>query len=133
MSLACRHFLNEAVTFSRVMLPEIMDPEETILWHIQNLGIVADRPFESMQGLTLFRFVETPEQARHSWVTVPDARGLWVDWSANLTQGGLGRMIKTVFKTLKRPEWVGFSRHKHDDRMSVYPVSFFDRLVKAGL
>lgn len=131
--IAYSHLVREAVDFARVMLPNIKSPEATIQWHIQNLGIVVDRPFDSLQGLTLFRFVETPEQARNPWVTVPKARGLWVDWSANLTQGGLGRMIKTVFETLKRPEWVGFSRYKHNDRMSVYPAGFFDRLVKARL
>lgn len=127
------YFIKEAADFSRVMLPRLKDPENTILWHASNLGLVADRSRDQLQGLTLFRFVETPEHGQQGWVHDTKAKGLWVDWTASLAQGGLGRMIQTVYSIFHKPEWIGFLRDKHNDRVSVYPVKFFDRLVKAGL
>jgi len=127
------YFIKEAVDFSRVMLPRLKDPENTILWHVANLGVVADRPHDLLQGLALFRFVETPEQGKQDWLHIKGAKGLWVDWTANLTQGGLSRMIHTVYSIFHKPEWIGFLRDKHNDRISVYPVKIFDRLIKAGL
>jgi len=127
------YFIKEAVDFSRVMLPRLKDPENTILWHVANLGVVADRPHDLLQGLALFRFVETPEQGKQDWLHIEGAKGLWVDATASLAAGGIGRMIQSIYKNLNKPEWVGFARFKHNDRMSVYPASFFDRLLKAGI
>lgn len=128
-----QYFLKEALDFCLVMLPRLREPRETLLWHIKNLCIVADRPGQSLQGLGLFRFVHTPEQHEDHWLHLPGAPGLWVDWTASLEQGGLGRMIQTVYSTFYKPRWIGFSRFKHQDRVSVYPAAFFDRLLKAGL
>lgn len=128
--------VRELVDFAFVMLPNCQDLEETIDWHLQNLGVVTDRDREyhnTLQGLTMFRRLNHAEEAHNRWLNVPNGKGLWVDWTVSLLRGGLARMIQTTFSTLGRPEWVGFSRHKHDDRMSVYPVSFFDRLVRAGV
>jgi hypothetical protein len=128
-----QYFVKEALDFCRVMLPRMKEPQKTLCWHIQNLGIVADRPKQTIQGLGLFRFINTPEQCDNHWLHVPGAPGLWVDWTASLENGGLSRMIQTVYSIYYRPKWIGFSRFKHKDRVSVYPVSFFDRLLKAGI
>lgn len=128
-----QYFVKEALEFCRVMLPRMKEPRKTLCWHIQNLGIVADRPRQTIQGLGLFRFINTPEQCDNHWLHVPGAPGLWVDWTASLESGGLSRMIQTVYSIFYKPEWIGFSRFKHKDRVSVYPVSFFDRLLKAGI
>lgn len=128
--------LRELIDFCYVMLPHCQNTEETLDWHLRNLGIVTDRDHHyhnTLQGITLFRRLEAPEQSQDRWLHVPGAPLLWVDWTVSLLKGGLGRMVQTTFETLGRPEWVGFSRHKNNDRMSVYPVSFFDRLVKAGI
>lgn len=128
--------IRELVEFCYVMLPHCPQPEETLDWHLRNLGIVTDRDIHyhnNLQGITLFRRLENTGQSQDRWLHISGAPLLWVDWTVSLLKGGLGRMIQTTFKTLGRPTWVGFSRHKNNDRMSVYPVSFFDRLVKAGL
>ena len=130
------HVLRELADFCFVMLPHCPEPEETVDWHLQNLGIVTDRDqnyHNVLQGVTLFRRLNDPGESDNRWFSVPGGPVLWVDWTVSLLRGGLGRMIRTTFETLGRPHWVGFSRHKHCDRKSVYPVAFFDRLVKAGL
>jgi hypothetical protein len=88
---------------------------------------------KAVQGVGLYRRVDDPEQARDRWKHNPKGKLLWVDWTVSLLHGGLGRMIKPVFETLGRPTHIGFSRHKHFDRMSIYPASFFDRLARMGL
>jgi hypothetical protein len=128
--------LQELVDFCFVMLPRCQNTEKTLDWHLRNLGIVTDRDIDyhnNLQGITLFRRLENPGQSEDRWLHIPGAPLLWVDWTVSLLKGGLGRMIHTTFKNLGRPERVGFSRHKNNDRMSVYPVSFFDRLATAGL
>jgi len=128
--------IRELVDFAFVMLPRCEHPKETIQWHARNLCLVVDRDknyHNLIQGLTLFRRLNEPQESQDRWANYPNGKLLWVDWTVSLLSGGMSRMIKTVYETLGRPEWVGFSRHKHNDRMSVYPVSFFDRLVKAGV
>ncbi|NBU69995.1 MAG: hypothetical protein EBS53_00875 [Bacteroidetes bacterium] len=128
--------LRELIDFCYVMLPHCQDPQETLEWHLRNLGIVTDRDHNYhgvLQGITLFRKLNRPEEAEERWFHVPDGPLLWVDWTVSLLRGGLARMIQTTFQTLGRPEAVGFSRHKQNDRKAVYPVSFFDRLVRAGV
>lgn len=128
--------MRELSDFCYVMLPHCPDLENTLKWHINQLGIVTDRDthyHNTLQGITMFRKLNAPEESKNRWFNAPEGRLLWVDWTVSLLHGGLARMITTTFDTLGRPDWVGFSRHKHSDRMSVYPVNFFDRLVKAGV
>jgi len=129
-------FIQETIDFVKVMLPYCQDPEQTVQWHMNHMALVLDRDtnkHKAVQGVTLFRRVEDPDQARNRWVHNPEGKLLWVDWTVSLLHGGLGRMIRPVFENLGRPTHVGFSRHKHFDRMSIYPVSFFDRLARMGL
>lgn len=128
--------IRELVDFVFVMLPRCDHPEKTVRWHAQNLCLVVDRDphyHNIIQGVTLFRWLNEPDESHDRWVNFPGGKLFWVDWTVSLLKGGLARMVNTVYETLGRPEQVGFSRHKHNDRMSVYPVSFFDRLVKAGV
>jgi hypothetical protein len=129
-------FIQETIDFVKVMLPHCSEPEKTVQWHMQNMAIVLDRDVnkhKAVQGVGLYRRVDDPEQARDRWKHNPNGKLLWVDWTVSLLHGGLGRMIKPVFETLGRPTHIGFSRHKHFDRMSIYPASFFDRLARMGL
>ncbi len=129
-------FIQETIDFVKVMLPHCSEPEKTVQWHMQNMAIVLDRDVnkhKAVQGVGLYRRVDDPEQARDRWKHNPKGKLLWVDWTVSLLHGGLGRMIKPVFETLGRPTHIGFSRHKHFDRMSIYPASFFDRLARMGL
>lgn len=130
--------IEEVVEFCRANIPGFSHANETVFWAVCNHGLVLDRgPDKKITGLVLFRQIENVEQANERWANHPDGKLYWIDEAFSSQKGGLARMILRYLNTQKgkfRARFVGFNKRKNPyTPLRVYPITFFERLLRAGI